>query len=156
MYFLYVPAAEIAGIITGGVTVVVFAAVIGVLCWRFPACRSRSFWDKNIKRALRKVYGDLKLICPLPGQGTDAEARKLDRRAPTELRAEKCGETGREKEKQDDDVDDNDDDVDDDDDNDEDDDDDYENDDHDDDDDDAAAADDDDDNDDDDGSYELS
>ena len=54
---LSVPAAEVAGIITGGVTVVVFAAVIGVLCWRFPACRSRSFWDKNIKRALRKVYG---------------------------------------------------------------------------------------------------
>ncbi|KAK3796094.1 hypothetical protein RRG08_047702 [Elysia crispata] len=54
------PAAEVAGIITGGVTVVVFAAVIGVLCWRFPACRSRSFWDKNIKRALRKVYGKCK------------------------------------------------------------------------------------------------
>ncbi|KAI8787752.1 CAunnamed protein product [Biomphalaria glabrata] len=56
----YMPAAEVAGIISGGITVVVFAAVVGVLCWRFPACRSRSFWDKNIKRAIRKVYGKCK------------------------------------------------------------------------------------------------
>ncbi|XP_059155029.1 uncharacterized protein LOC131940427 [Physella acuta] len=55
-----VPAAEVAGIISGGITVVVFAAVVGVLCWRFPSCRSRTFWDKNIKRAIRKLYGKCK------------------------------------------------------------------------------------------------
>ncbi|XP_070180493.1 EF-hand calcium-binding domain-containing protein 5-like [Littorina saxatilis] len=52
-----VPPAEIAGIISGAICVVVFASVVAILCWRFPSCRSRHFWDKNIKRALRKVYG---------------------------------------------------------------------------------------------------
>ena len=51
------PPAEIAGIISGAICVVVFASVVAILCWRFPSCRSRHFWDKNIKRALRKVYG---------------------------------------------------------------------------------------------------
>ncbi|ESO96482.1 hypothetical protein LOTGIDRAFT_159897 [Lottia gigantea] len=55
-----VPPAEVAGIITGAVTVVILATVVAILCWRFPSCRSRTFWDKSIKKVLRKLYGKCK------------------------------------------------------------------------------------------------
>ncbi|XP_041350741.1 uncharacterized protein LOC121369750 [Gigantopelta aegis] len=53
---LVVPPAEIAGIITGGVSVVVLTSVVAFLCWRFPSCRSRSFWDRSLKKVIRKIY----------------------------------------------------------------------------------------------------
>ncbi|XP_076464705.1 uncharacterized protein LOC143296567 [Babylonia areolata] len=54
---LKMPPAEVAGIVSGAICVVVFASVVAILCWRFPSIRSRHFWDKNIKKALRKAYG---------------------------------------------------------------------------------------------------
>ncbi|XP_055957201.1 synaptotagmin-15 isoform X2 [Patella vulgata] len=60
MTTLTVPPAEVAGIITGAVTVVILATVVAILCWRFPTCRSRTFWDKSIKKVLRKLYGKCK------------------------------------------------------------------------------------------------
>ncbi|XP_067680564.1 uncharacterized protein [Haliotis asinina] len=55
-----VPSEEVAGIIMGGVSVVVITSVIVFLCWRYPTCRTRSFWDRSVKRAIRKMYGKCK------------------------------------------------------------------------------------------------
>ncbi|CAC5380377.1 unnamed protein product [Mytilus coruscus] len=57
-----VPPYEAAAIATGLISVgLIMAAIVIFICWKFPICRSRTFWDRQTKRILRKLYKSLNL-----------------------------------------------------------------------------------------------
>ncbi|XP_069116115.1 synaptotagmin-11-like isoform X2 [Argopecten irradians] len=51
-----VPTYEVAAIITALVSTALVLFVGLFVCWKYPFCRSRTFWDKHTKKLVRKLY----------------------------------------------------------------------------------------------------
>lgn len=57
-----VPPYEAAAIATGLISVgLIITGIVIFICWKFPICRSRTFWDRQTKRLLRKLFKSLNL-----------------------------------------------------------------------------------------------
>lgn len=51
-----VPSLELAGIITGIISLGVCSFIVIFICWKYPMIRSRTFWDRSLKRLIRRMY----------------------------------------------------------------------------------------------------
>ncbi|XP_052766249.1 synaptotagmin-17-like [Mya arenaria] len=55
-----VPALELAGAILGIVTIGVCFFIVVVICLKYPMIRSRTFWDRGLKRLIRRLYSGMR------------------------------------------------------------------------------------------------
>ncbi|XP_052273428.1 synaptotagmin-11-like [Dreissena polymorpha] len=55
-----VPILEMAGVILGVVTLGICSFIIIVVCMKYPMIRSRTFWDRSLKRLIRRLYSGVR------------------------------------------------------------------------------------------------
>ncbi|XP_045163194.1 synaptotagmin-11-like isoform X2 [Mercenaria mercenaria] len=55
-----VPTVELTGIIIGVVTLGICSFVIIFVCLKYPSIRSRTFWDRSLKRLIRRLYSGVR------------------------------------------------------------------------------------------------